>query len=136
MPHPVELDLEGSFLDLRRHPRVRVEAPFACALGRKGLLSWWSQDNPGLGVVFDVSIRGAKVVTEAPVKPGDRMTMTLNLPRQAAPVKVTTATARWVAGQTVGVEFLDYSSESEWRLRKYLAQADPKSIPSRSVSPR
>ncbi|MFO0773998.1 MAG: PilZ domain-containing protein [Nitrospiraceae bacterium] len=126
MKDSVGLNLEGSFLDLRRHPRIRIEAPFACALGRKGFRSWWSQDEPELGVVFDVSMRGAKVVTEAQIKPGDRMTLSLNLPKQAAPMLVTTATVRWVMGPTVGLEFLDFSSEAEFRLRKFLSQVTGK----------
>jgi len=123
MENAVRLELEGSFLDLRRYPRVRVEAPFPCALGRKGLRAWWSKQSPGLGVVFDVSIGGAKVITEAPIQLGDRLTLTLNLPRQAAPMQVDVAAARWVAGQTVGIEFLSFSPASEWRLKKYLSQA-------------
>lgn len=134
MESTVGLDLDGSFLDLRRYPRVRVEAPFPCALGRKGFMSWWSQAQPGLGVVFDVSIRGAKLITEVEIKPGERMSMTLNVPRQAVPVEVTTATVRWVVGQTVGVEFLDYSSESEGRLRRFLAQVDPKPVSPQNTS--
>ena len=123
MENAIRLDLEGSFLDLRRHPRVRVDAPFACALARKGLRSWWSSDNRGLGVVFDLSINGAKVLTESAVRAGERMSLTLNLPRQAAPMQVDVAAARWVAGPTVGVEFLSLSPESQWRLRKFLSQA-------------
>ncbi len=123
MEHTARLDLEGSFLDLRRHPRVRVEAPFACALARKGIKSWWSSESRGLGVVFDVSIGGAKVMTETPIRLGERMSVTLNLPRQAAPMQIEVATARWVTGATVGIEFLSFSPESEWRLRKYLSQA-------------
>lgn len=122
MENTVRLDLQGSFLDLRRHPRVPVEAPFSCALARKGIRSWWSQNGRGLGVVFDVSIGGARVMTETPVRAGERMSMTLNLPKQAAPMQVDVAAVRWVTGQTVGIEFLSYSPEAEWRLRKYLAQ--------------
>ncbi len=122
MSQAVQLDLEGSFLDLRRHPRVRVDAPFACALSRRGIKSWWSQEDHGLGVVFDVSIGGAKLMTESPIKAGERMTLTLNLPKQAAPMKVDVAAVRWVAGQTAGIEFLSFTQEAEWRLRKYLSQ--------------
>ncbi|GKS57849.1 hypothetical protein YTPLAS18_13760 [Nitrospira sp.] len=131
MENTIRLDLEGSFLDLRRHPRVRVDAPFTCAVARKGIRSWWSSDNRSLGVVFDVSMNGAKVLTESPVRPGERMSLTLNLPRQAAPTQVEVAAARWVAGPTMGVEFLSLSPESEWRLRKFLSQA----IKSSSLSP-
>lgn len=136
MENAVRLDLEGSFLDSRRYPRVRVDAPFACALARKGFRSWWSQHGPGLGVVFDVSIGGAKVMTEEPVKAGERMMLTLNLPKQAVPMQVDTAAVRWVAGQTVGIEFLSYSTESEWRLRKFLAQATGKTPTARQMPPR
>ena len=116
-----KLEIEGTVVDARRHRRVRVPAPFACALSRRGLARWFSQDRDGLGVVFDVSIGGAKVMTETPIKPGDRMALRLNLPKQASPATVDMAAVRWANGQTFGVEFLSVSRATEVRLRKYLA---------------
>ena len=52
-------------VDLRQYPRLRVAAPFACSLSRRGLAKWLGRRADGIGVVFDVSMRGAKVMSEA-----------------------------------------------------------------------
>ena len=41
-------------VQLRRHPRVRVVAPFQCSLALVGLKRWLTSDEGGLGVVYDV----------------------------------------------------------------------------------
>lgn len=89
---------------LRKYPRVRVSAPFPCSLARVGLLRKGAVEQ-GLGIVYDVSAKGARVMTEAVITPGDRIAMSLRLPNQAASMFVETATVRWGKEQTYGVEF-------------------------------
>ena len=89
---------------LRKYPRVRVAAPFPCSLARVGLLRKGVVEQ-GLGIVYDVSAKGARVMTEAVITPGDRIAMSLRLPNQAASMFVETATVRWGKEQTYGVEF-------------------------------
>ena len=78
---------------LRKYPRVRVSAPFPCSLARVGLLRKGAVEQ-GLGIVYDVSAKGARVMTEAVITPGDRIAMSLRLPNQAASMFVETATVR------------------------------------------
>lgn len=89
---------------LRKHPRVRVSAPFPCSLARVGLLKKEAIEQ-GLGIVYDVSAKGARVMTEAVITPGDRIAMQLRLPNQAASMFIETATVRWGKEHTYGVEF-------------------------------
>lgn len=89
---------------LRKHPRVRVSAPFPCSLARVGLLKKEAVEQ-GLGIVYDVSAKGARVMTEAVITPGDRIAMQLRLPNQAASMFIETATVRWGKEHTYGVEF-------------------------------
>ncbi|HSA88262.1 MAG TPA: PilZ domain-containing protein [Nitrospira sp.] len=89
---------------LRKYPRVRVSAPFPCSLARVGLLRKGAVEQ-GLGIVYDVSAKGARVMTEAVITPGDRIAMSLRLPNQTASMFVETATVRWGKEQTYGVEF-------------------------------
>jgi hypothetical protein len=56
-------------VELRRYPRYRVSAPFPCAFSLLGLKRWTAVDRNGLGVVLDVSLRGAKVMSTAVMKP-------------------------------------------------------------------
>lgn len=46
--------------ELRRYPRIRVQAPFACSFARLGLQRWAAAERSGLGVVLDVSLKGGE----------------------------------------------------------------------------
>jgi hypothetical protein len=104
---------------LRKHPRVRVSAPFPCSLARVGLLRNGAVEQ-GLGIIYDVSAKGARVMTEAVITPGDRIAMCLRLPDQAAPMFVETATVRWGKEQTYGVEFEGLSPNDNKHLQSFM----------------
>ncbi|MGQ0665500.1 MAG: PilZ domain-containing protein [Nitrospiraceae bacterium] len=105
---------------LRKHPRLRVSAPFPCSFARVGLNKWLAIERGGLGVVYDVSSRGARMMTEAIIIPGEQIALSLRLPRQASAMFVEVATIRWGRDQTYGVEFQDLSPVAHMRLRKFL----------------
>ena len=107
---------------LRRHSRLRVSAPFPCSFARVGLKKWLTPDRNGLGIVYDVSPKGVRVMTEAPINPGDQIAMSLRLPNQVSSMFVESATVRWGKDQTFGVEFEDLSPVAEMRLRKFLTR--------------
>ncbi len=104
---------------LRKYPRVRVSAPFPCSLARVGLLRKGAVEQ-GLGIVYDVSTKGARVMTEAVITPGDRIAMSLRLPNQAASMFVETATVRWGKEQTYGVEFERLSPSDNKHLETFM----------------
>jgi hypothetical protein len=107
---------------LRKHPRLRVSAPFPCSFARIGLKKWLAVERGGLGVVYDVSTRGARVMTEAAINPGDQIAISLRLPNQVSSMFVELATVRWSKEQTYGVEFEDLSPIADMRLRKFLTR--------------
>ncbi len=74
--------------ELRRYPRIRVQAPFACSFARLGLQRWAAAERSGLGVVLDVSLKGAKVMNQASMNPGDQLAISLRLPDQTATMNV------------------------------------------------
>ena len=104
---------------LRKHPRVRVSAPFPCSLARVGLLRTGAVEQ-GLGIVYDVSTKGARVMTESVITPGDRIAMNLRLPNQAASMFIETATVRWGKEQTYGVEFEELSPTDDQHLQAFM----------------
>ena len=115
---------QGQFsVDLRQHPRLRVSAPFVCSFSRLGLAKWLGRGGDGIGVVFDVSMRGAKVMSESGIQRGDRVSVTLALPNQVSPMTVEEATVRWEKEQVYGLEFVDLSPVAEMRLRKFITIA-------------
>ena len=105
----------------RQHPRVRISAPFVCALSRRQSRRWLSRPGIELGVVYDLSMRGARVSTEAEIRPGDEVTLSLRLPKQIKPADIAIATVRWTKDQFFGIAFTELSSAAQSRLKKYVA---------------
>jgi c-di-GMP-binding flagellar brake protein YcgR len=108
-----------SIPQLRKHPRVRVSAPIPCSLTRVGLLRKGSVER-GLGIIYDVSAKGMRVMTEAVITPGDRIAMSLRLPNQATSMFIETATVRWGKEQTYGVEFEELSLNDNQHLQSFM----------------
>lgn len=105
----------------RRHPRVRISAPFVCALSRCQSRRWLRRPIIDLGVVYDLSIHGARVSTEAEIRPGDEVTLSLRLPKQIKPADIAVATVRWTKDQFFGLAFKELSPAAQNRLKKYVA---------------
>jgi c-di-GMP-binding flagellar brake protein YcgR len=105
---------------MRKHPRVRVSAPFPCSLARVGRLVKGAVEQ-GLGIVYDVSTKGARVMTEAIITPGDRIAMSLQLPDQTTSMVIEAATVRWGKEHTYGVEFEGLSPAVNRHLQSFIA---------------
>ena len=113
----------GSILNkFRRHPRVRISTPFSCTLTRleSNTSGWLRVPDEDVGVVYDLSLRGVRVSTEAMIKPGDVVALSLRLPKQIAPARITAATVRWTKDQIYGLAFRKISPASLSRLNKYM----------------
>lgn len=104
----------------RRFPRVRVPTPFTCSLARLESTGWFRKPIEDVGVVYDLSLRGVRVSTEAPIKPGDQVALSLRLPKQVAPAEIAVATVRWTKDQIYGLSFRRLSQSSLNRLNKYM----------------
>ena len=112
----------SSFLNrFRQHPRVRISAPFVCALSHCQSRRWLRRPGIDLGVVYDLSMGGARVSTEAEIRPGDEVTLSLRLPKQIKPADIAVATVQWAKGQFFGLAFTDLSPAAQNRLKKYVA---------------
>ncbi len=105
----------------RQHPRVRISAPFACALSHCQSRRWLRRPGIDLGVVYDLSMRGARVSTEAEIRPGDEVMLRLRLPKQIKPADIAVAKVRWAKDQFFGLAFTEVSPAAQNRLKKYVA---------------
>jgi hypothetical protein len=107
----------------RRYPRVRISTPFSCALSRleSKSVGWFKKPQEAIGVVYDLSLRGVRVSTEAPMKPGDLVALTLRLPKQISPATIEIAAVRWSQDQIYGLVFRKLSQSTRSRLSKYIA---------------
>lgn len=114
---------QGSILNrFRRHPRIRISTPFSCTLTRveSDTSGWLRVPDEDVGVVYDLSLRGVRVSTEAEMQPGDVVTLSLRLPKQIAPARITAATVRWTKDKIYGLAFRKISPASLSRLSKYM----------------
>jgi len=73
----------------------------------------------GAGVVYDFPLRGMRVSTEAPIKPGDHVSVLIRLPRQVAPAEITVATVQWTKDRP-RVGFSAVVVLVHGRLRRYM----------------
>ena len=105
--------------------RVRVPAPFPCSYARVGLKKWLTPERKGLGIVYDVSEKGARLMSEATFGPGDQVALSLSLPNQAASTFVDVAIVRWGQDHTFGLEFATLSQVAAMRLRKFVDRQSP-----------
>lgn len=105
----------------RRYPRVRAPMPFPCSLAKIEEKGWFRKPAEAVGVVYDLSLRGVRVTTEAAVRPGDRVSLSLRLPKQAVPAEIAVATVRWTKDCVCGLAFQRLSQAAHGRLRKYMA---------------
>ena len=108
---------------LRRHHRVRISAPFPCSFALVGLHRRLAVEPGSVGVVYDVSSKGARMMTEAVISPGDRIALSLQLPHHTSPTVVDVATVRWGKAQTYGLEFEGLSTVADTRLRVFMARS-------------
>lgn len=111
----------------RRYPRVRIHTPFACALSQVRPRRWLRRPPRNWGLVYDLSVRGARVCTEAPLKPGDEVTVSFRLPKQIRSADIAVAIVRWTKDQFYGLAFRRLSLDAHDRLKKFV------SIASRSI---
>jgi hypothetical protein len=112
----------------RRHPRLRIPTPFVCALSRVVPRRWFARPSIDLGVVYDLSLRGVRVSTEAAIKPGEEVALSLRLPKQIASAEIAVATVQWTKDSFYGLAFRKLSPGTQSRLRKYLVSVSRVSL--------
>jgi len=76
----------------------------------------------GIGVVRNLSMRGALIETHALVATDDQLTLFLTLPNQADLLEIPAVAVRWlVRRHQLGVEFLKLDNETSRKLMGYLS---------------
>jgi len=73
------------------------------------------------GTLLDVSRKGARLCINRLFRPGQKLTLMMNLPWDEPPVEVRLATVKWVHQDTVGVEFLKVETDDRVLLDVFLA---------------
>lgn len=104
----------------RRYSRVRISMPFSCSLSSLETRWWFRKPVTDVGLVYDLSLHGLCVSTDAAIKPGDQVSLTLRLTKSAPPAEVAVATVCWTNHQFYGLAFRILSSTSLRQLTEYM----------------
>lgn len=107
----------------RRYPRLRILIPFSCSLSSLGT-RWFRKPVSDVGMVYDLSLHGACVSTDAAIKPGDQISLTLRLTKGTPPMEVAVATVCWTNHQLHGLAFRTLSQTSLRQLTEYMNASD------------
>ena len=76
----------------------------------------------GMGIVRNLSMRGALIETVALVKTDDHLTLFLAIPNQAELLEIPAVAIRWVVRRhQLGVEFLKLDRHTSRKLMRYLS---------------
>ena len=104
----------------RQYPRVRIPTPYGCSLSSLGTRWWFRKPVSDVGLVYDLSQHGVCVSTEAPIKPGEQVSLMLRLSKGAPPAEVTVATVCWTNHHFHGLAFRRISESSFRQLTEYM----------------
>ncbi len=104
----------------RRYPRVRIPMPFSCSLSSLRTRWWFRKPISDVGVVYDLSLHGICVSTDAVIEPGDQVSLALRLTKGAPPTEVEVATVCWTNNQFHGLAFRTLSQSSLRQLTEYM----------------
>lgn len=104
----------------RRYPRVRPVTPFGCSLSSVGGRWWFRKPVRDVGLVYDVSPHGVCVSTEASIKLGEQVSLTLRFAKGTPPAEVAVATVCWTNHPFYGLAFGSISESSLRQLTAYV----------------
>lgn len=75
----------------------------------------------GMGIVRNLSMRGALIETDALVEKADQLTLCLTVPTQTGILEIPAVAIRWIVRcHLLGVEFLNLDTKTSRQLMKYL----------------
>ncbi len=109
---------------VRRYSRVRISIPFSCSLASLAPRWWFQKPIHDVGLVYDLSLHGLCVSTDAVIKPGDQVSLTLRLTKGSLPADVAVATVCWTNYQFHGLAFRALSQSSLRQLVEYMNVSD------------
>jgi hypothetical protein len=74
-----------------------------------------------IGVIRNLSLRGALIETHAPMKVNDELRLYITFPNHADELEISNAVVRWVQQRQVGVELKKLERKTSQSLMRYLS---------------
>lgn len=110
------------FSCVRRYPRIGVPTLFPCLFAIIRSHHRFAVEEGDVGVVYDMSVKGARLMTEATMTPGDRIVLSLRFPHHEGPAAIEWGIVRWGGAQTYGIEFDERSLAAAAALERFLSR--------------
>ena len=82
-----------------------MSPPVILSFARSELSVSFDGDYRGEGTVVNLSAKGCKVLSHAQVRAGDRLSLSLHIPRRTSPLEINPAYVRWVEDGSFGLEW-------------------------------
>jgi hypothetical protein len=82
------------------------------------------------GSIRDLSAKGCRVESLVTPFTGMQVTLLLELPGEAVPLKIENAAVRWCGSQGIGMEFLVVAEPEQARLGRFIQQLEKTAPPS------
>ncbi len=98
-------------MQAQRERRIFVQCPISIE-GNQGV---------SRGTLFNLSVGGGAVESQAPVQSGTVLTLRVHLPSLNQPIEVSQAQVTWTAGDDFGVQFLQLGPQERERLNQVIA---------------
>lgn len=112
-----------TFAGLRRYPRLRIQTPFPCSFMPLEFGLPLANAEEEIGVVYDISLRGLKVMSASMPCLGTQVAIGVRLPHQTSPASIDRATVRWKTSQAFGLEFTALSKFSALSIRAFIVHS-------------
>jgi len=78
----------------------------------------------GSGLLGELSIRGCRISSSAPVKPGTEIELRFEISPDMPPLQVRQAVVRWCRDGNFGVEFINFTGDEWNRLRELVKELE------------
>jgi hypothetical protein len=111
---------KDNVVELRRHPRFRMSTPVMLSFSRSEVSASFRGDHQGNGKVVDLSTKGCRILSPAPVRAGDRLRLSLRVPRGNRPLTIDQAHVRWVEEGSFGLEWRELPPDVEKQLMRLI----------------
>jgi hypothetical protein len=111
---------KDNVVELRRHPRFRMSTPVILSFSRSEVAVSFRGDHQGDGTVADLSTKGCRILSPASVRIGDRLRLSLRVPRDNSPLTIDHAYVRWVEEGSFGLEWKQLPPDVERKLKRLI----------------
>jgi len=96
---------------------ARFSAQFRSSFSSANMVS-------GSGVLGELSIRGCRISSATPVKPGTEIALRFEISPDTPPLQVRQAVVRWCRDGYFGLEFINFAGDEWNRLRELVKELD------------